>query len=209
MAAEPETLHVGLVDFFSILLPGAVLAFYLRDAAVRGDFGLTPIRYGSAAEGWAIFAVLSYVLGHFIFVAGSLLDRPYDRIRGRLEPLERNPTLKAAIAIRAFYLDRSRLADASINTFQWAKCRLALAHPTSLQHVQRFEADSKFFRSFTIVLLALALAFAVTGRSPLAITSAALAIASIWRYGDQRFKSTRQAYWYVVTLESLRKEPTS
>jgi hypothetical protein len=91
----------------------------------------------------------------------------------------------------------------------WAKCRLALAHPTPLQHVQRFEADSKFFRSFTVVLVFLTAALAATGRPALAIVSVILAIASIWRYGDQRFKSTRRAYWYLVTLESLRTEPTA
>src|ERR1017187_3979823 len=35
----------------------------------------------------------------------------------------------------------------AVNTFQWAKARLTLEEPEALAVVQRFEADSKFFRS--------------------------------------------------------------
>ena len=46
---------------------------------------------------------------------------------------------------------------ANINAFQWAKARLTLEHPVALAAVQRFEADSKFFRSFVVVLVITAL----------------------------------------------------
>jgi hypothetical protein len=39
-----------------------------------------------------------------------------------------------------------------MNGFQWSKIWLSEKHPEGLFAVQRFEADSKFFRSFVIVL---------------------------------------------------------
>src|SRR5262249_36559259 len=42
-----------------------------------------------------------------------------------------------------------------VNAFQWAKARLAISSPNALVEVQRLEADSKFFRSLLVILLAL------------------------------------------------------
>src|ERR1700692_1372116 len=82
MAFGPEKFCSGLVEFFSILLPGAVLTYLLK-----GDVGLCfpDDRYSKLAgtEGWAVFLFTSYLVGHFIFLVGSwlLADRVYDPIR--------------------------------------------------------------------------------------------------------------------------------
>src|SRR5262249_1082921 len=47
----------------------------------------------------------------------------------------------------------------AINAYQWCKARLSKEHPEGLLAVQRYEADSKFFRSFFVVLLILAITF--------------------------------------------------
>lgn len=201
MSSEPDKFHVGVIDFFSILLPGAVLAFHLQWLDARAVKPLIPSP-GSEAAGWAIFLVAAYILGHFIFMLGSFLDAGYDAVVQRLVPLPNNAPLRAAIAIKTFHLQPRQLDDQTINAFQWAKCRLALAHPTALVHVQRFEADSKFFRSLVFVLLAMGISFFMAGMPELGAASALLMAASLWRYADQRFKATRQAYWYLVALES-------
>src|SRR5215472_12867648 len=82
MKFEPETFFVGVIDFFSVMLPGAVITYLLKDEALcelnRAGF---PEIQGEAA-GWAMFLFCSYLMGHFIFLIGSKLDDwVYQRIR--------------------------------------------------------------------------------------------------------------------------------
>ena len=223
----PEKFFIGLVDFFSILLPGAVLTYLLK-----GDVGLCfpDDRYSKLAgtEGWAVFLFTSYLVGHFIFLVGSWLldDRVYDPIRKATDARQvkclaagenLSPKLARWLAacffrnsvddavhqaerIKERYLD-SLNASSAINTFQWSKARLALEHSEALATVQHFEADSKFFRSFVIVLCVLIPWGSLTKRPQVAIASVVALVPALWRYVDQRVKATNQAYWYMITLE--------
>ena len=203
MPAEPEKFHVSMIDFFSIILPGAVMTFFVRNLVDKD----TPF-IGSSAfkpeEGWIAFAIASYIIGHFLFLAGSFLDYAYDFFREKFWPKETNFPRLAALKIKASNRSLKEMDDRAINVFQWTKCRLALNHPAALAQVQRFEADSKFFRSLFVVLIILCALFSVTSRVGFALISLVMATAALWRYGEQRFKSTRQAYWYLVTLESAQ-----
>src|SRR5262245_45199781 len=51
------------------------------------------------------------------------------------------------------------LPPETINAFQWSKARLSKDNPSGFAAVQRFEADSKFFRSFVVALAFLAVAY--------------------------------------------------
>ncbi|UIE38901.1 hypothetical protein [Leptodesmis sichuanensis] len=68
------------MDFFSILLPGALLTYLLMGEVgpvVRGD------RYDNlyGAQAWAAFLFASYLFGHLVFLLGSWLDEFYDWAR--------------------------------------------------------------------------------------------------------------------------------
>jgi len=91
-----------------------------------------------------------------------------------------------------------------MNGFQWSKIWLSEKHPEGLFAVQRFEADSKFFRSFVIVLPVLTGIFACQGRYEAALVCFILIVPAVWRYVEQRFKATQQAYWFILALESLK-----
>jgi|LakMenEpi03Aug12_release.lakeMendotaPanAssembly.Ray.scaffolds.fasta_scaffold61327_2 hypothetical protein len=76
MNFDPQKLFIGLMDFFSILLPGALLIWLLMGEvgpAVLGD------RYATlaGAEAWAILLFTSYLFGHLGFLLGSWLDEFY------------------------------------------------------------------------------------------------------------------------------------
>ena len=93
-------------------------------------------------------------------------------------------------------------AKDAINTFQWCKALLNAESPASLAVVQRFEADSKFFRCFTVVLLLLLIAWPWQHQWPLVGIPVVLVLLllALWRYMEQRYKATNQAYWSVITL---------
>jgi hypothetical protein len=50
MSAEPEKFHVSMIDFFSIILPGAVMTFYLRTAAEKSVMPAVFPRWPGAHE---------------------------------------------------------------------------------------------------------------------------------------------------------------
>jgi len=285
MKFEPETFFIGVIDFFSVMLPGAVMTYLLKDKALcelnRAGF---PEIQGESA-GWAMFLFCSYLVGHFIFLIGSKLDDwVYQRIRDanktpaptsasknpraftiwlnkklvwwksnvwrRILNRDANKTSEPTSASKkpwaftiwlntklwAFnvWLNKKLFSKAPdlavdrvraiknqslpdevvpnvgeqpvINAFQWAKAKLAIGSPGALVEVQRLEADSKFFRSFVVVLLVLLVwtsFIAVQGRISwwIVLTCLLFLVLSLWRYIERRFKATQQAYWYVLTME--------
>jgi hypothetical protein len=205
MNVEPQKWFVGLMDFFSILLPGAVLTYLMRDrigSMVLGD----PYSALTGVEAWAVFLVSSYLAGHAVFLVGSWLDHPYDWLRGytintqiallaregRLLPWplrtlvavvfkeERNLAVDSAVRIKRHVLEPLG-AQSAVNAFQWCKSTLTLASPESLATVQRFEADSKFFRCLVIVLLVLEIVWMSEGNWRLAVMGIALITLALWR----------------------------
>jgi 8-oxo-dGTP pyrophosphatase MutT (NUDIX family) len=172
-----------------------------------------------------VFLVASYLLGHFVFLIGSaVLDPLYDWARRateagdvrRLAMGKRRASAAARLAARTMFphetdgalrtalrLKEDRLghpAADGVNAFQWCRAQLMLGHQEALAVVQRFEADSKFFRSLVIVLVAVALVEAADRHVWATIAALAFGILALMRYADQRLKSTNQAYWLLITL---------
>jgi 8-oxo-dGTP pyrophosphatase MutT (NUDIX family) len=226
MNFDPQKLFIGLMDFFSILLPGALLTSLLM-----GEMGPAALgdRYAKldGAQAWAAFLFASYLLGHLVFLLGSWLDEFYDWARrytlntqiallarrNHLLPWpartliwlvfksERNLAVNRAVRIKQRALG-SLGAEDSINTFQWCKALLNVESPPSLAVVQRLEADSKFFRSFAVVLVLILLLWPLQHKWPIIGIPILLGLLllALWRYMEQRFKSINQTYWSVITL---------
>jgi len=230
---EPQKFFVGLVDFFAILMPGALVAYVGRAWLARARYGAySPIE---GTEAWMILLFASYLLGHVIFLLGALLDdwaydplrngtphgqmrlladgkRPYGRFLTWLaaKMFGRNPDAAVIQAQRMKARALSALeAEDAINAFQWCKARLSKELPEGLVAVQRFEADSKFFRSFCVVLIAAVAVFLARADWANAAIAAVLLLPAFWRYIDQRFKSTQQAYWSTLVLETSKTPPAT
>jgi ADP-ribose pyrophosphatase YjhB (NUDIX family) len=225
MNFDPQKLFIGLMDFFSILLPGALLTYLLK-----GDVGpvvLGQQRYDllEGAQAVAAFVFVSYLVGHLVFLLGSWLDEIYDWLRnrtlnwqvkqvarrGRLLwwPVRRcislvfkredNRAVERVLKIKRHMLGKLQ-ADDAVKAFQWCKALLNVESAQSMAVVQRFEADSKFFRCFAVVLLILlGWKWKAWTRNEVFVILALFLIA-LWRYMEQRYKATNQAYWSVITL---------
>lgn len=225
MNFEPQKFFVGIIDFFSILLPGALLTYLAGNEAWKCVLGPgRPLPNGT--EGSLVFLFASYLLGHFIFLLSTWLDEFDNWVRkatldrqikqlawhGWLMPRlarwlvwlafkrERHVALKCVCKIQGHYLGNIGAAEA-INCFQWCKARLAIEHPELLATVKRFEADSKFFRSLVVVLFVLIYWYAWQNRFGLIVVCAVLLLMALWRYMEQRHKAINQVYWSVLTIE--------
>jgi 8-oxo-dGTP pyrophosphatase MutT (NUDIX family) len=232
MNFEPQKFFIGLVDFFSIFMPGALLAYLVKDWAALKFLGSVGYPL-NGAEPVIVFFFASYLLGHAAFLLSAALDEwIYDPIRGltdwgqikrlakgdRLSPLwlrwlaasdllfgraANDKTVMQAQRIKARALQH--LDEDAVNAFQWCKARLSKDLPEGLLAVQQFEAAAKFFRSLFVVLAALAVFYVRQGKFFEANLCFAGMLPSLWRYIDQRFKATQQAYWFIIMLEG--KEP--
>lgn len=230
MNFEPQKFFIGLIDFFSILLPGALLTYLLKDEVGPHLLG-AQYHNLAGAEAYGVFFFSSYLLGHFVFLLGSKLDElVYDPLRrasykNPIRPLAEGRKLSRprtqwlarhffkedvdqafnlVVRIKEFYLDPLQ-ASPAINAFQWCKARLTLEHPAALATVQRFEADSKFFRSFLVILFVLMIWGIAKHQLAITLISLPMLALAFYRYVDQRLKATNQAYWYILTLESQRE----
>ena len=72
MGFDPQRFFIGVIDLFSVILPGMIATFVL-DAAWGED--LLGDAYAALSGGSAVvaFLVLSYLLGHIIFPARGRL----------------------------------------------------------------------------------------------------------------------------------------
>ncbi|HYE26957.1 MAG TPA: hypothetical protein VEA61_01810 [Allosphingosinicella sp.] len=232
---EPQKFHIGLIDLFSVWLPGALLTYVLQWDLQPCLDALGYPRPRAGIESWAVFLFVSYLAGHFIFVLGSLLLDPLDkhvrkagekaweelklkrsgkatvrdnetspflrRLSGHLFDEHDWEALDRIRSLKREHLSRVQ-ADPTMNSFQWSKARLALGHSEALASVQRFEADSKFFRSLCVVLAILMLWSLAWWRWPLGLVALALLPGALWRFMELRGKSVSQAYWFVLSLEA-------
>ena len=143
MAYKPGDFFLGVIDFFGIVVPGAVMLFLdgprLREAL---NFQLPT----DSVQQWTVFLVGSYVLGHFLLGAGVPLnhilrlyrpvkrDRSYERVKGSL-----NAEL------------RGTPEEARTDAFYLAYSFVRLKSPAALSEIERQMADYKLFRSLALV----------------------------------------------------------
>jgi len=248
MNFEPQKFFIGLIDFFSVWLPGALLTYLLKDEVAWLFYGRTFALV--AVEDWAVFLFVSYLVGHVIFALGAILDELlYDPLRDgtRMRQIDRlaagmrrsfwfvrlfgrtvftkyDGGLRQAARLRNEQLEPANAAGA-VNIFQWCRAKLALEHREALAEVERLEADSKFFRSFCVIVLVVVLwrsAWLVAklaeaargapyagiywGRS-LGLAALGLLIFgfALWRYAERRGKATGQAYWFVLVASAPKR----
>lgn len=235
MNVDPGKFFIGVVDLFSILMPGSLLTYVWWIGRSQLRFGEAPHLAGT--EQWLVFFFVSYLLGHFAFLLGAVLDDVlYEPLRkatywGQIQRLATSKNLsprwlRALVDTRwlfrknadAAVMQAQRIkaralhdlsADRSINAYQYSKAYLSKEHPPGLVTVQRFEADSKFFRSFVVVLATVAITFVSQRRYDLSWICVALMLPAAWRYVDQRFKGTQHAYWFMIMLEAMNDHATT
>ena len=198
---KPGDFYVGVISFFSILVPGAVATAVLEPLFRRSVLGPVISIPESAAGGWVVFLVASYFLGHLIFLGGAYIDPLYDKIRKRRNPYTNESAYQCATNLRRELLKGSE--NDAVSTFQWARAILTAEFPPAAGHVHELEADSKFFRSLLIVLTLSGIVLLVRNQWVEGLVALILVGACFGRYYERRLKSTTQAYIYIITLYRL------
>ena len=199
---KPGDFLLGVLDLFAIMLPGSLATWlvvqYIPTPALLSalSFGLEPPNPDRFVLITA-FLLSSFMLGHFVFMAGAELDPSYDRWRRRAKPPTRD---KAFLAARNLQKTRNQeLIGGDFSTLKWARTYIQVQSAAARVEIDRLEADQKFFRGLVVVSPAFALHFllyegALVGAT-LAIT---LGMLSYRRYRDQRWKMTELIFATAV-----------
>jgi hypothetical protein len=198
---KPSEFYVGVIDFFAILLPGAIATAILAQRIGRLVIGPLVPAPSSQAGIWVAFLICSYFLGHLVFLVGSYLDPLYNALRERLNPYGNESAYQCATRVRDSMIQGDERQ--ALNTFQWARSVLIAQCPAAAEDVRRLEADSKFFRSLLVVCVLSAAVFLASGSLPQSIVTIALVPLCFVRYYERRLKSTTQAYIHVLSLHRL------
>src|SRR6266850_157843 len=112
MKLASETFFIGVIDFFSIMLPGAVLTSFAQNRWEGILLGTVFPVYKSEPAGWAVFLFSSYVLGHFVFLLGAKLDDwLYGPIRNGADSKLTNHSIKARSLLRTLKNSNSSVVE--------------------------------------------------------------------------------------------------
>lgn len=116
MDFKPENFFIGVTEFFSVILPGALLTWFFMDK-VRDIEYLNNISFydpqNDSVKG-AAFLLVAYITGHLIYVFASMLDSwLYNPLRNIIFRKNNDYAFKTARQIkkRDFVNDRGLLED--------------------------------------------------------------------------------------------------
>ncbi len=177
MNIKPSDFFIGVIDFFSIVLPGALVTYFLMGMFYDEIFGAGKIFLlpSDGAVQWIVFLFSTYIIGNIIFMLASKLDDLYDKFIRKLFVKNHSLEVKVANYIQEGFINTDywitqlnssgRLSNSEIkeiyskdsryifNTFKWSQHYLLFNNPEAYSEVKRIEADSKFFRSLVIAFL--------------------------------------------------------
>lgn len=196
MSYNPSDFLVGIMDFFSVLLPGALLTFLARDYALANVFGRMIPALHSPVESWAAFGLSSYLLGQFVFLlSATFMDHLYDKT---YLPYKRRKGDKLFAKAKDIQGDSRELAG----PLKWSNSFVRLRSVEAGRELDRLEATSKFFRSLALVVVLFIITLAAKGKSVPALLCVVLALLSFWRFSDQRWKFCELTYLYFVQMNA-------
>jgi len=186
---KPNDLFVGVLDFFGILVPGAVLMF-LHGSALLALLG-KPDLPGDKVFSWIGFLVASLLLGHFLTAIGVLLlnrafswpigdvDRYYKEVEARI-PLPVPSNRKSA--------------------FHRAYSYIRLKSAPGITEIDRQVAEYKLFRGLTVAFI-IDFAFAVAaGDVRHVLVSAFVALFCWYRFASLVCWTQQMTFEYFALL---------
>jgi hypothetical protein len=101
---KPSDLYVGVIDFFSTLIPGGIAVLFVLNSAQGDTLRRWIFRQESSTENWVVFLVLAYVLGHLIAALGeAVLDPIYRRTYTHVELIPSGASRHRSMPSRSYH----------------------------------------------------------------------------------------------------------
>lgn len=212
MKFSPSNFYIGIVDLFAILLPGAMVSLIIYHTDWLGiKSWLVFPEENNAFYVSFLFLLAAYLVGHIVSQISAYLDKwVYDKLNGKLvyheEKHLRNLELVKTIRKEVYqdYTEGNHLSN-----FEWSVNKLLKELPEVVDEIERYMADSKFFRSLVLIFPLLAIILWSQSKSSLGWLCLAIAAFSAIRYFHKKRKATETSYKGVIFLEQLNQRKGS
>jgi ABC-type multidrug transport system fused ATPase/permease subunit len=207
MNFSPSNFYISIIDLFAILLPGVIASlviYYFSSDVIDG------LLNGNADNKtfFSGFVLLfgSYLFGHIISQVSAYLDKwVYDRFKEIVFKDHKCVDKVNEIRTNHYGNDSNQVY---VNTYKWSVFKLQKEYPDAAAEVERYMADSKFFRSLFVIMVVLGFVFVFQPDVTLNVTIGCFILAafSMIRYFKKRRKSTETAYQYIIFTEQLNSK---
>ncbi|MBI5558047.1 MAG: hypothetical protein HY885_10440 [Deltaproteobacteria bacterium] len=194
-------LFIGVVDIFVIFLPGGLLIAVLLH-------GFPELKVNTAIPGdeagkWLLFLALSFILGHFISMAGAALEDWEWQKKGIVSAKDDvSPELREEAGSIVKEAIPPRLVEEE-NVRRWAAVLLR-KDEQSRRVVERIDADRRFFRNFRVLMVFSFILFLIPAdgssikRAFLVAGSLLFLVLAHLRYRGQDKKFTKTVFETIV-----------
>jgi len=203
MNFNPNNFYIGIIDLFAIFLPGAIVTFSLY-YFFQVETEQVLCTFGDNTEFVSVmtFFISSYLFGHIVFRIGSYLDDYiYDPLKKKKLLAKDQRALEQVKDIRRTTYHNSDQDLDVVNTFEWSYFRVARISNDAISEIDRYLADSKFFRGLIIVMLFEIPFLLNKGFWIVVIISGLVMIFSLFQYFEKRTEATKTLYKYVIYYE--------
>lgn len=197
MNLKPNDFYIGLVEFFAVFLPGIIFLLFIHLVFKEDINKEINLQSNTGVMVMALF-ISSYLAGNIIFQLASFLDELYDKTKKYL--FKDNSRLEKAKEIRK--ANSAQLPnDKLLNNYEYARACLMQELPATIGIIDRYMADSKFFRSLILLMLISYILCRVKHAEVwIELTCLGLFFFSIYLFFTKRGKATETAYKYLIFL---------
>lgn len=199
MNKTPGDLLLSVIDFFGILIPGAILAF------LHGDFLLGPLGLSmgrlQSLEDWIPAFFISIILGHFLNGFSVPLNWIAARFSSKVSRAYEN-------AVRKQLRLPEGIPDTRTNLFYSAFSFIRISSAAAMAEVERQAAEYKLFRSLALLFLLDIPLSLLSGRYAPSRLGAALLVAGLAaaRFGWLFDWTYQLAFDFYLQLQKLAAE---
>ena len=198
MNQKPGDLLLGVIDFFGILIPGAILAF------LHGDFILRPLGFSlgelQSPANWIPAFFVSFVLGHFLLG----FSVPLNRLAARF-PSETTSGYEKAVRLHLKL--PPEVPDTPTNVFYSAFSYIRIQSPEAMAELERQAAEYKLFRSLTLLFLLDIPLSIISGSFSLTRLAAALVVVGLAAYRFRWLFDWTYQLAFDFYLQLLKRAP--
>ncbi len=215
MNFKPSDFFIGLVEFFSVLLPGFCVVYIVTLKVIIPKYlPCEPIS-------WIYYAIGSYIVGHILYAFSGLWKKGlnnwliiqfYSKHGWLRKVFTKMPEARGILLIeQAEKIKNECFKNESyhqdIKLYDWINIMMLKENAELTTITKRLEADSNFFRSFTIVCI-LTACFYYQDCLILA-SSILLFFFSLWRFVNRRFNAKEFASLYLIDKYKMKSEKIS
>ena len=207
MANTPGDYYIGIVDFFGVLVPGAVAVSLLtlqnHALATRIETSLNL----AGSQGIVAFIIVSFLVGHLFHVTSLALDHLTARFQRKWFKKFDKRVLSRAVELRNQCLDEGDRE--LVRPLAWALANIRNDFPAWAADVERLDAHSALFCSMCLVLTLTALLEFCHGEWIWGLYSTGAAVISFSIFGILRWQRVHSVFECYIALHAISRKGVS